>query len=116
MSAQPLEFRRVDSDEDASFLMPGPQKQMTLVVFCGADAPVVGKARELSSQVDIPEQWSFAVVDPKAATETVRWFGVNDVPAMGAVYDGALLAVEYECSLEAFERLIQLAKQQYVHL
>lgn len=116
MSAQPLKFRRIANDEDAQFLMPGQGADMTLVIFCGADAPVVDKARALSSEVEIPEAWSFAVVDPEVAADTARWFGVTEMPAMGAVYDGALLAVEYECSTQAFERLIELAQQQYVHL
>jgi hypothetical protein len=116
MSTRQLQFKRISSDEDASFLMPGQQSPMTLVIFCGADAPVVQKARELSAELDVPEQWGFALVDPEAASETTRWFGIKDMPAMGAVCDGALLALEYECSLEAFERLIHVARQQYAQL
>lgn len=116
MSTRQLHFKRIASDEDASFLMPGQQSPMTLVIFCGAGAPVVHKARELSAQLDIPEEWGFALVDPESASETARWFGIKDMPAMGAVCDGALLALEYECSVEAFERLIHLARQQHHQL
>lgn len=116
MNNHTIAFRRVASDDDAAFLMPGHHDAVTLVLFCGAQAPVIERARALADQVELPQGWSLAVVDPNSAADTARWFGVTEVPAMGAVSDGALLAVEYECSLEAFERLIGLAKRQFRHL
>ncbi len=116
MNKQPIPMRRITSDEDASFLMPGHGDEVTLVLFCGAGAPVVQRARELSTQVRLPGAWSLAVLDPQVARDTAHWFGVTELPAMGAVCDGALLAVEYECSLEAFERLIAWAKRQFGQL
>jgi hypothetical protein len=116
MKTRPLAIRRVASDEDASFLMPGQGGDMTLVIFCGAQAPVIERARAVAAEVVFPAHWSIAVIDPDSAAKTARWFGIKDVPAMGAVCDGALLDVEYECTTDAFERLVRIAKQQYSNL
>ena len=116
MTQRTQKIRQICSDEDASFLMPGQGGQPTVVLFCGAQAPVVDKARGISTRAGLPDQWSLAVVDPDEAVETARWFGVSDQPAMGVVFDGALLAVEYECSTEAFERLLHVARQQFLSI
>ena len=109
---QAIEFREITSDDEASFLMPGNDGFLHIVLFCESGAPVVDRAREIVPEVEIPEAWDFAVIDTAEAPETVRWFGVDEASGMAVIRDGSLLDIEYECSIDAFGRLIATAKKQ----
>ena len=111
MSEQ-IEFREIESDADASFLMPGNDGGLHIVLFCEAGAPAVRKARELAPELEIPDEWDFVLLDPSRANETARRFGVDETSGMAVVGEGSLLAIEHECSLEAFRRLIEVAEKQ----
>jgi len=112
----PNEFCEINADEDAEFLMPGKSPKLHLVLFCAPGAPTIQKARDLVTQIEVPEDLAFVHLDPSGAPETTRWFGLSDTIGMAAIYDGAMLAVEYECSLDAFRRLLTTARQQHARL
>ncbi len=114
--SDPIEFREVTSDEEATFLMPGNTQRLHLVLFCEPGSPTVQKARDLICEIDVPEQWMFVHLDPNRAPRTTRRFGLSDQVGMAAIYDGSMLAVEYECSLEAFRRLLGTARHQHASL
>jgi hypothetical protein len=105
-------FREVTSDEDASFLLPGNDDHLHIVLFCDAGAPAVQKARQLAPKVDIPAEWDLVLFDPDDAPETAKWFGVDERSGMAVIGHGSLLDIEYECSLSSFKRLIDVAKRQ----
>ena len=112
MNAQSVEFREVRSDEEASFLMPGEDESLHLVLFCQKGSPVVEKARELTPRVDIPADWDLVLLDTDGASETARWYGVGETSGMAVIEDGSLLDIEYECSIDALKRLIDVARRQ----
>lgn len=107
-----VQFREIQSDEDASFLMPGGDDALHVVLLCEPGSPTVEKARELAPEVDIPTDWDLVWLDTDRAERTARHFGVQNVEGMVVVEDGSILDIEYECSLEAFRRLIDVAKRQ----
>jgi hypothetical protein len=111
-----MTFFEVTSDEDAAFLMPGHSERLHLVLFCEPTSPTVDKAKELVGEVDVPDQWALVHIDPQSAPETIRRFGLSDQVGMAAIYDGSMLTVEYECSLDAFRRLLTTAGQQHACL
>ena len=53
-------------------------------------------------------QHGVAFLAPQAAENTARWFGLGDTASMAVIRKGAILAIEQECSSEAFERLIEV--------
>lgn len=107
-----VQFREVASDEEASFLMPGESDALHVVLFCEPGSPTVEKACSLAPEVEIPEDWNLVLLDTEEAEETARHFGVDDVTGMAVIEDGSILDIEYECSLEAFRRLIEVAARQ----
>lgn len=107
-----VQFLEVDSDDEASFLMPGESDALHVVLFCEPGSPTVQKACSLAPDVDLPEDWNLVLLDTDEAEQTARHFGVDDVTGMAVVEDGAILDIEYECSLEAFRRLIDVAERQ----
>ncbi|MFW5967761.1 MAG: hypothetical protein ACOCV2_09600 [Persicimonas sp.] len=111
--ADGTEFRAIKSDEEAGFLMPGRSEGLHLVLFCEPDSPTVDKAREYLGRVEVPDDWRFVHLIPSEAPETTEWFGLSDTMGMAVIADGAMLAVEYECSLGAFKRLMSTARKQY---
>jgi hypothetical protein len=111
-----VEFCEVNTDENAEFLMPGKSTRLYLVLFCAPGAPTIQKAKDLVTQIEVPDDLAFVHLDPSGAPETTRWFGLSEQVGMAAIYDGAMLAVEYECSLDAFGRLLATARQQHSRL
>lgn len=107
-----VEFHEITSDDEASVLMPGEDDSLHLVLFCHKDAPTVERARQLAPRVDIPSNWDIVVLDAEKAPETASWYGVDETSGMAVIRDGSLLDIEYECSLDAFRRLIETAKRQ----
>jgi hypothetical protein len=105
-------FETITNDEDASRLMPGGSAEPHLVIFCGHGAKVLEKAEALLESTRLPSQWRLARVDPQAAENTARWFGLGDSASMAVIREGAILAIEQECSTQAFERLIEVAKRR----
>ena len=110
--SQPIEFREVTSDEEASFLKPGADDALHIVLFCQADSPVVQKARRLVPEVDIPADWDFTILDTDGVDEIANWYGLTDASGMAVISDGSLLTIEYECSVDALRRLIDVAQKQ----
>lgn len=106
------QFYEVTSDEEASFLMPEGDEALHVVLFCEPGSPTVQKAREFAPDVDIPTDWKLVVLDTERAERTARYFGVDEIQGMAVVEEGAILDIEYECSVEAFRRLIDVAKRQ----
>lgn len=107
-----VQFHEVTSDEEASFLMPDGDDALHVVLFCEPGSPTVRKACELAPEVDIPEDWNLVRLDTDGADQTARHFGLADIEGMAVIEAGAILDVEYECSLEAFRRLIEVAERQ----
>jgi hypothetical protein len=114
-----VQFHEVTSDDEASFLMPtdgtdddGGKDSLHVVLFCEPGSPTVEKACQYAPQVDIPTDWHLVLLDTEHATDTARYFGLDDVTGMAVIEDGAILDIEYECSIEAFRRLIEIAKRQ----
>lgn len=107
-----VEIREIHDDSEAQFLMPGGGSGLHLVMCCTEHSEIREKVKELAPSVDIPEGWDFVWLNPNEATETARWFGLSDASGMAVIKGGQLLAVECECSLDGFERLIELAKRQ----
>lgn len=105
-------FETISSDEDASRLMPDGSPEPHLVIFCGQGAEVLEKAEALLQSTRLPSRWRLARVDPGAARATARWFGLEDAPSMAVIRSGAILAIEQECSSDAFERLIEVARRR----
>ncbi|MGM0557387.1 MAG: hypothetical protein ACQEVA_13475 [Myxococcota bacterium] len=105
-------FDTITNDEDASRLMPGGSAEPHLVIFCGQGADVLERAEALLETTPLPSRWRLARVDPKAAENTARWFGLGDTASMAVIREGAILAIEQECSREAFERLIEVATRR----
>lgn len=108
-----VQFREISSDDEASLLMPGEEGGgLHVVLFCEPGSPTVEKACSLAPEVEVPEDWSLVLLDTDEAEETARHFGVDGVTGMAVIEDGAILDIEYECSLEAFRRLIEVAQRQ----
>jgi len=110
--SQPIDFREITSDEEASFLKPGANDALHIVLFCHADSPVVEKARRMVPEVDIPADWDFTILDTDRADEIAGWYGLTDASGMAVISDGSLLTIEYECSVDALRRLIDVAQKQ----
>ena len=111
-----ISFREVTSDEEATFLMPEGDDDLHVVLFCDPGSPTIEKACELAPDVDIPADWDLVWLDTEQAEQTAGHFGVREVEGMAVVEDGAILDIEYECSLEAFQRLIEVAQHQSLAL
>ena len=109
---QTMELESLDSDEEAERLMPGGSSNCHVVVFCPGDDELKDQASEMLCAATMPDSWDLVFVDPDHAAETARWFGVQSTPSVAVIRDGALLAVEEECSEEAVERLVRFAKRQ----
>jgi hypothetical protein len=107
-----VQFREVTSDQEASFLMPDGDDALHVVLFCEPGSPTVQKACELAPEVDIPEDWNLVRLDTDGAEKTARHFGLSDLEGMAVIEAGTILDVEYECSLDAFRRLIAVAERQ----
>lgn len=107
-------FSEVTSDSEASFLMPEEDDDggLHVVLFCEPGSPTVEKACKFAPQVAIPTDWQLVLLDTDRAPETARYFGVEDVTGMAVIEEGSILDIEYECSIEAFRRLIETAKRQ----
>jgi hypothetical protein len=112
MSSGTVQFHEITSDEEASFLMPGGDDALHVVLFCEPGSPTVQKACQLAPDVGIPEEWNLVRLDTDGADKTARHFGLAELEGMAVIEDGAILDVEYECSLEAFHRLIEVARRQ----
>jgi hypothetical protein len=102
----------ISTDEDASRLMPGGSSQPHLVVFCGDGSRVLEKVERLLEEADFPVDWRLARIDPELAEMTAQWFGVGEGSSMAVIREGAILAIEQECSIDAFARLIEVAKRR----
>jgi len=111
-----VQFHEVTSDDEASFLMPADGADdagsLHVVLFCEPGSPTVEKACQYAPQVDIPTDWHLVLLDTNNAEETAQYFGLRDITGMAVIEDGAILDIEYECSIEAFRRLIDIAKRQ----
>lgn len=105
-------FEIIANDEAASRLMPGGSLRPHLVIFCGQEASVLEQAETLLETTRLPSGWQLARVEPKAAQKTARWFGLGDTACMAVIREGAILAIEQECSRDALERLIEVAKRR----
>jgi len=103
----------IDNDAQAECLRPsdGPP-ELTFVLFIDPGEPMCDKAIDKLRAMTWRGDLRIAVVDVHRAPQTARWFGVHTGPALAAVYDAALLAIEHECSEEAFARLIAAAREQ----
>lgn len=110
--SDPIELYEISSDAEARFLMPGQGTHLHLVLFCAADSPTVQKAQALAADHDLPPNWRLVHLVPDSAPQTTRWFGLSERAGMAAIYDGSMLSVEYECSLDAFRRLLKTARRQ----
>ena len=108
----------VRCDEDARFALPGGGGVHVALLFDGASLDGARALAELGKSALVG--WC-ALLEPVAidvgqATETGRWFGLQSVPALVAIWDGAVLAIEYDFDPPALQALAAAADKRYREL
>lgn len=102
----------LQNDHDARFLLPGNSRRLTVVLFLSRSTPRREQIIERFATLSLPQGAIAAVLETDRAVETARWFGVTETPALGAVLDGVLLDVEYDCAEDVCCRLLEVAAEQ----
>lgn len=104
--------QQLDNDRDARVLLPGNSRRLTVVLFISQSTPRREQVLERFATLSLPHGANAAVLEIDRAVETARWFGVTETPALGAVLDGVLLDVEYDCAEGVCQRLLEVAAGQ----
>jgi len=105
-----MEFYR--TDDEALTLMPGHGQGLHVVLFWNPETDREHVVLDHYRATEWPEHTQHTALDVAAAPQTVAWFGLTNTPALTVVRDGVLLAVEYGCSEEACQRLLDCAERQ----
>jgi hypothetical protein len=95
---------------DANPLEPGTRTP-AIVLFC-TDHPATPKMKERFERTEWPKGYRACVLDVGSQTEAQGWVDETSAPAVAVVFDGVILALEYECNDEACSRLLRLAGAQ----
>ena len=95
-------------------LLPGEDDpRLHIVLLTSADSPLPEAMHAKLSAVSWPKGPGLrGRIDAQEVPQLIEWFGVTQLPALLAVCDGALLALEQRCEPEACQRLIALAHAQ----
>ena len=102
----------LNSDQLASTLMPGQGPGLQVVLFWQQEDKDSAEALESFRRMNWPNECQVSVLDVSNAPLTTSWFGIQSTPALGIVSDGALLAVEHQCSEIVCDRLLSIAHSQ----
>lgn len=94
----------------ASMLAPGTERP-TIVLFC-TEHPSTDALRDAFQRVSWPAGYRVSLVEVGTQPVERRWFPLHEPPVVAVVLDGAVLALEYECSADACRRLVRVAEQQ----
>jgi len=106
------------TDEDARFALPGGGGVHVALLFDGNSVDGVRALAELSRSALVG--WC-ALLNPVAidigrATDVRAWFGLQSQPALVAIWDGAVLAIEYDFDPRALQSLAAAAVKRYRQL
>ena len=100
------------TDKEAAGLMPGHGEGLHVVLFWNPKTDrnhaVLSHFRELKW----PETCRQSVLEVSNTPETAAWFGLKETPALAVIREGVLLAVEYACTEDACQRLLNCADRQ----
>lgn len=83
-----------------------------MLLFVDRRKPSAAAAEAQFSAVRWPPGTVPEVVDVATDDERTSWYGISDVPAVAVVCDGALLAIEHECSEAACTRVCKAASER----
>lgn len=104
------------NDQDAKALLPqaGAQRnaQLHVVLFFARHDEDNASLLARFDALPVPATARAVAVDLDGAPEVARWFGIQKTPALAAVSNGALLALEDECAADACQCLIDFAAWQ----
>lgn len=97
-------------NRDSDKLLPGATNVPSIVLFCTAHE-TTEKMRKRFDCATWPRGYRVCQIDLDNDPEARSWFALDDErPAVAVVLDGAILALEYECSDEACQRLLRTAQ------
>lgn len=99
-------------DNAASALLPGRADGDHVVLFFRHDDDGSSGHLQRFAALPWPTRWSASAVNVERAPETARWFGLQETPAVAVIRDGALLALEFDCSEDVCQRVLALASSQ----
>lgn len=108
----PSGMLELDSSAARAALLPGGAELFVVLFWRSGDATSVAWRRHCE-RVAWPRELCAVAVDLEAAPEIAAWFEPRIVPMLAVVTDGALLAVEYECTTEACHQLANRGYWQY---
>lgn len=82
-----------------------------IVLFCTEHEATTGM-REAFARAAWPTGFRVSTLDVRDEPEQKRWLPLADRPVVAVVFDGAVLALEHECSAAACRRLLRVAEAQ----
>ena len=100
------------SDERAA-LLPSGSNALFVVLFWRKSNPTAAAFRRQCSEIVWPRWFRTVSVDLDTAAEVAAWFETPIVPMLAVVTDGAMLCVEYDCTIEACRKLADCGRSQY---
>lgn len=103
-------------DHAARALLPGHTDGDHVVLFFRPQDRDAADHLQRFSSLPWPPRWSAAAVDVDCAPDTARWFGLSLTPAVAVIRDGALLALEFDCSDDVCHRVLAWASTQRRHM
>ena len=103
-------------DEEARGLLPGHDPKTLFIVLFLSPGPQAQRLVERFRQLAFPRGARAAVLDVSCARESAEWFGITRTPAIAAIADGSLLAIDYDCDQQRCEEVAALALQQLQRL
>ena len=103
-------------DQDARCLMPGPEHQLFAVLIHGSTDENACSEATCFHAYEWPDDFVVAELNRAKAVQTAKWFGFGQEAAMAVIFDGVVLALDTECTDEACERLVRVAREQLIKL
>jgi hypothetical protein len=102
-----MRVHSLSGDFAARALLPGRDRELRVVLFWRAGHP---ESEAALSRLERAEDGRLEVhaVELCTSPQVASWFSIRQVPALAAIADGALLAIEYECSGDAAECVADL--------
>lgn len=98
---------------ERAVLLPGGSRGLFAVLFWRSSDSRSAAARRRFADISTPANFRAVAVDLDAAPEIVSWFGLSTCPMLGVVTDGAMLAMEFDCSAEGCRTLFAHGLEQY---
>lgn len=85
-----------------------------IVLFCTEHEATTGMREAFASTV-WPRGFRVSMLEVREDPEAGRWLPLADRPVVAVMFDGAVLALEHECSAAACRRLLRVAEAQLRH-